>query len=234
MQKETWSWETTRLASSWPRSLAAPSTVRVSRWGYYGTPVLLMPSAGGDFEEVERFGLIAAIQGIVASGRVKVFSVDGIAAHSWIQAKASPDESARAQRAWETLIYEEVVPHIRRDCHSESIEIYTAGFAYGACSAIGLLCHYPDVFRGAIAMSMSFGMPVYWPEGRQLTQLRQRYVQLACGEGSFERPVYSRELAQALTSRGVPHHLDLWGRKYAHGWAAWREMLPKYVVTTIA
>jgi esterase/lipase superfamily enzyme len=231
MQKETWSWETTRLASSWPRSLAAPSAVRVSRWGHYGTPVLLLPSAGGDFEEVERFGLIATIQGIVSSGRIKVFSVDGIAAHSWIQAKASPDESARAQRAWETLIYEEVVPHIRRDCHSDSIEIYTAGFAYGACSAIGLLCHYPDVFRGAIAMSMSFGMPVYWPEGRQLTQLRQRYVQLACGEGSFERPVYSRELAQALTSRGVPHHLDLWGRKYAHGWAAWREMLPKYALT---
>lgn len=231
MQKETWSWATTRLASAWPRSLAAPTTVRVSRWGHYGTPVLLLPSGGGDFEEVERFGLVEAIEGLVSSGRVKVFSVDGLAAHSWIQGKASPEESARAQRAWETLIHEEVVPHIRRDCHSDSIEPYTAGVAYGACSAVGLICHYPDVFRGAIALSTPFGMPMFWPEGRQLTQLRQRYVELACGEGTFERPVFSRELAQALTSRGVPNHLDLWGRKYAHGWTAWREMLLKYLLT---
>jgi len=230
MRKETWSWASTRLASSWPRGLTAPDTVRVSRWGHYGTPVLLLPSAGGDFEEVERFGLIDAIKGLVGSGRIKVFSVDGVAAQPWIQGKASPEDCARAQRAWDTLIYEEVMPHIRRDCHSETIEVYTAGAAFGACSAVGLICHYPDVFRGAIAMSMAFSLPVPWPEGRQLTQLRQRYVQLACGEGNFERPAHSRELAQALTARAVPNHLDLWGRKYAHGWATWREMLLKYVL----
>ena len=229
MQKETWSWASARLAPSWPRGLAAPATVRVARWGHYGTPVLLLPSAGGDAEEVERFGLIGAIKAQVESGRVKVFSVDGIAAHPWILGKASPEECARAQRAWETLIYEEVVPLIRRDCHSDAIETYTAGVAYGACSAVGLICHYPDVFRGAISMSMPFSMPMFWPEGRQLTQLHQRYVQLASGEGSFERPACSRELAQALTSHGVPNHLDLWGRRYAHGWTAWREMLLKYV-----
>ena len=231
MQKETWSWATTRLATSWPRSLAAPATVRVSRWGHYGTPVLLLPSAGGDCEEVERFGLIEALKALVAAGRIKVFSLDGLAAHPWIQGKASPEECVRAQRAWETLVYEEVVPHMRRDCHSETLEMYTAGPAYGACSAVGLLGHYPDVFRGAIAMSLPIVMPMFWPEGRQLTQLRQRHVQLATGEGCFEHPAFSRELAFALTSRGVPNQLDLWGRKYAHGWAAWREMLLKYVLT---
>jgi len=52
MFKETWSWGTTRLAGAWPGNLATPATVRVARWGHYGTPLLLLPSAGGDCEEV--------------------------------------------------------------------------------------------------------------------------------------------------------------------------------------
>ncbi|MEJ1960233.1 MAG: alpha/beta hydrolase-fold protein [Gammaproteobacteria bacterium] len=229
MQKQTWSWASTRLAPSWPRSVAAPTTIRLSRWGHYGTPVLLLPSAGGDFEEVERFGLIESIKGLVASGRIKVFSVDGLSAQPWIHGKAPQEDCARAQRAWETLIYEEVVPRIRLDCHSDTIEGYTAGVAYGASSAVGLLCHYPDFFRGAVALSIPFSMPMFWPEGRQLLQLRQRYVQLTSGEGQFEQPACSRELAAALTARGVPNHLDLWDRKSSHGWVAWREMLLKYL-----
>jgi esterase/lipase superfamily enzyme len=211
MRKKTWAWATMRLGGAWPGSLAPPTTVRVSRWGHYGTPLLLLPSAGADFEEVERFGLIAAIRRLVESGRVKVFSLDGLAAHPWLQARASPDECARAQRAWETLVSEEVLPLIRDDCRND-VEIYVAGAAFGGCSALGLACRFPDAFRGAMAMSMPFSMPVQWPEGRQLTQLRQRFIEIATGEGPFERPVHSRVMAQALSSRAVPNHLDLWGR----------------------
>ena len=99
MLKETWTWATRRLAGSWPGTLATPTTVRVARWGHYGTPLLLLPSAGADFEEVERFGLVSALRVLVESGRIKVFSLDGLAAHPWLQAKAGPDECARAQRA---------------------------------------------------------------------------------------------------------------------------------------
>jgi esterase/lipase superfamily enzyme len=230
MLKETWTWGTTRLEGAWPGSLATPVTIRVSRWGHYGTPLLLLPSAGGDFEEVERFGLIDALRILVESGRVKVFSLDGIAAHPWLQARATPDECARAQRAWEALVSEEVLPLIRRDCRSE-VEIFVAGAGFGACSALGLACRYPDAFRRAVAMSLPISMPVQWPEGRQLTQLKQRFIEIATGEGNFERPVHSRVMAQALSSRGIPNHLDLWGRRYAHGWATWREMLQKHVPT---
>lgn len=228
MLKETWTWTTTRLSGAWPGTLATPTTMRLARWGHYGTPLLLLPTAGGDFEEVERFGMLDAFRPLVESGRVKVFSVDGLAAHPWLQGKAAPDECARAQRAWESVVSEEVLPRIRTDCHSE-VEIYVAGAAFGGCSALGLACRFPDAFRGAIAMSMLLTVPIQWPEGRQLTQLRQRFIEIATGEGDFERPLHSRVMAQALSSRGVPNHLDLWGRRYAHTWSTWREMLQKYV-----
>jgi len=228
MLKETWTWTTTRLSGAWPGTLATPTTIRLARWGHYGTPLLLLPTAGGDFEEVERFGMLDAFRTLVESGRVKVFSLDGLAAHPWLQGKATPDECARAQRAWESVVSEEVLPLIRGDCRSE-VELYVAGAAFGGCSALGLACRFPDAFRGAIAMSMVITPSIQWPEGRQLTQLRQRFIQIATGEGDFEQPVHSRVMAQALSSRGVPNHLDLWGRRYAHTWATWREMLHKYV-----
>src|SRR3954469_13845412 len=103
MLKETWTWASSRLAGSWPGSLATPTMVRMARWGHYGTPLLLLPSAGADFEEVERFGMVDAVRGLIESGWIKVFSLDGLAAHPWLQAKSGADECARAQRAWETL-----------------------------------------------------------------------------------------------------------------------------------
>ncbi len=37
--------------------------VAIARWGTVGVPVLIFPTAGGDFEEIERFHLIGALGG---------------------------------------------------------------------------------------------------------------------------------------------------------------------------
>ena len=42
--------------------------VRLVRWGHHGAPVLLFPTAGGDAEEVERFGLVDSLSGLLAAG----------------------------------------------------------------------------------------------------------------------------------------------------------------------
>jgi esterase/lipase superfamily enzyme len=34
--------------------------ITLVRWGNYGAPVLIFPTAGGDAEEIERFGLVDA------------------------------------------------------------------------------------------------------------------------------------------------------------------------------
>jgi esterase/lipase superfamily enzyme len=124
---------------------------------------------------------------------------------------------------------------------------------FGAFSAVALLCRHPDVFRGAIALSGTFDVskhlhetltpeveavsPLHYlphlSEGAQLTALRRRFVQIATGEGDFEQPAQSRQIAETLTARGVPNHLDIWGRRYAHSWATWREMLLKYTAASV-
>src|SRR5215831_19843123 len=42
--------------------------ITVVRWGTFGRPVLVFPSAGGDAEEIERFGLVDACGPLLAEG----------------------------------------------------------------------------------------------------------------------------------------------------------------------
>ncbi len=239
MQRETWTWSSSRLSEP----------ARVTRWGHFGTPVLLFPTAGGDFEEVERFDLVRVLGELIDKGRIKVFSVDGVAARTWLRGTHSPGHCARVQALYEDYIYEEVVPLMRRDCHSESIEVIAAGAAIGACNAVASLCRHPNVFRAAVALSGTYDLSKYLQngftqevraasplhylpglaEGPALEALRGRFVQVASGEGDYETPEESRRLASALGARHIPHHLDLWGRDHAHRWATWREMLPRYL-----
>ena len=52
---------------------------------------------------------------------------------------------------------------------------------------------------------------------------------LAVGEGRWDTPGNSWELAAALGRRGVPTRVDRWGPPHDHDWPTWREMLPKYM-----
>jgi len=239
MQKQTWQWKSTLVSE--------PG--RVVRWGHFGAPVLLFPSAGGDCEEVERYQLIHAMRELIGHGRIKVYSVDGLAARVWLRGTYPPDHCARAQAAYDAFIHDEVAPIIRQDCHSDSIEILAAGVALGGGAAVASLCAHPDVFRKAIAISGIFDLskyvrggltpelrrvlPVHYlqdlAEGVRLDTLRRRLVLLATGEGDFESPAESEKLASVLLARGVPCHLELLGREHAHSWNTWRKVLPRYL-----
>ncbi|MBX5460930.1 MAG: hypothetical protein IRZ28_07550 [Steroidobacteraceae bacterium] len=239
MQKEAWRWNSTLVSG--------PG--RVVRWGHFGAPVLIFPSAGGDCEEIERYQLIHAMRELIEHGRIKVYSVDGLAARAWLCGTYTPDQCARAQAAYDAFIHDEVVPIIRRDCQSDSIEILTAGVALGGCAAVTSLCAHPSVFRKAIAISGIFDLskyvrggltpelrrvlPVHYvqdlAEGVQLDTLRRRLVLLATGEGEYESPEESERLAGVLLARGVPCHLELLGPEHAHSWNTWRKVLPRYL-----
>lgn len=239
MQKDIWTWHSTRL----------PDTARVVRWGHFGTPVLLFPTAGGDFEEVERFHLIGALEELIDAGRVKVYSIDSVAGRTWLEGKHPPEYCARVQNFYDAFVYEELVPHIRRDCQSPDIQIVTTGASIGAFNAVASLCRHPDAFRLAIGMSGTYDLSKYMQgrsspdfyfssplhylpglgESPQLRRLRERFVLLATGEGNWEDPGESWRMANVLGTKRVPNRVDLWGRDRHHNWETWREMLPKYL-----
>ncbi len=219
----------------------------VARWGHWGQPVLLFPTAGGDAEECERMHMIGALWPLIEGGKIKVFSMDSIAGRAWAD-KRPADYCIALQNAFDACVVHEVVPAIRADCHDEGIEVVVAGASIGAFNAVASICRHPDIFRTAVAMSGSYDMEklmgfranegfyfasplLFLPglEGPQLDALRRRFVLLATGKGRWENPEDSWRMAGVLGGKGVPNRVDEWGEEWDHDWPTWRKMLPQYL-----
>ena len=102
------------------------------RWGSWGIPVLVFPTASGDAEEIERFLMIQALAPLLEAGKVKIYSVDSIAGAAWISKRHSPAFCSRLQTLFARYIVDEVVPAIHADCRGGDVEIVTAGASIGA------------------------------------------------------------------------------------------------------
>ena len=238
MAKDVARWRSSRLEQE----------VQLVRWGHYGTPILLFPTAGGDAEEVERFHLVGALGGLIDAGRIKVYSTDSIAGRAWISGEHTGAYCSRVQTLFDAFVYNEVVPAIRGDCLSGDIEIIAAGASIGAFNAVASVCRHPDAFRMAIAMSGTydlskfltgdfnddfyFSSPLHFLpglDGRQLELLRTRFILMPSGEGEYEDIGESWRMAEVLGSKGIPNRVDSWGQAYRHDWETWRQMLPQYL-----
>lgn len=210
-------------------------------------PVLVFPTAGGDAWEIERHGLIDAVSPLIASSRIKVYSVDSVSGRSW-QRGDDPRHSMWLQNRFDDAVRSEVVPAIRADCRSDDIEIVTAGASVGAFWALEVLCRHPDVFRVAIGMSGTYDLSQWrrghWSddyyfsspidflpalEGAALDRLRSRFAVLASGSGAWEDPEASWRMADVLGAKGIPNRVDIWSEHHPHDWPTWREMLPLYL-----
>lgn len=236
-----------KAESSW-HSDRVEHTVRLVRWGHYGAPVLVFPTAGGDAEEIERHGLVGAVWPLVEAGRIKVFSLDSIAGRSWLEGD-DPRHSMWLQNRFDEMIFREVVPAIREDCRSADIEIITAGASIGAFNAVATLCRHPGDFRLAVGMSGTYDLTGWlgghWSEDfyfssplhylprlssdAVLDKLRSRFIVLATGRGRWENQGETWKLARVLGDKGIPNRVDLWSEDHDHDWPTWREMLPLYL-----
>lgn len=236
-----------KVSTSW-YSPRVEREVNLVRWGHYGMPVLLFPTAGGDAEEVERWHLIGALGELIDDGKIKVYSTDSLAGRAWITAEGSPEYCSLLQNRFDAMIYEEITPAIRTDCQSEDIEIIASGASIGAFNAVATVCRHPDAYKMAIAMSGTYDLSKYL-EGRmnedfyfssplhylpdlsgpQLEKLQERFILLPSGEGQWEDIGESWRLANLLGKKGVPNRVDSWGTDWKHDWETWRAMLPKYL-----
>ena len=86
---------------------------------------------------------------------------------------------------------------------------------------------------GDMNLDFYYSSPLHYlpglEESGQLERLRQRFIILATGEGRWEDPEESWQLANVLGSRGIPNRVDAWGPDYDHDWMTWRKMLPHYL-----
>jgi esterase/lipase superfamily enzyme len=224
------------------------SDVSVVRWGHFGRPVIVFPTAGGDAEEVERMLVIDALGDLIEAGRIKVYSCDSIAGYAMVRGDGDARYRAALLNGFHGFVREEMIPAIWADCGTPGADVVVSGASIGAFNAIAVLCRYPEVVSHAIAMSGTFDLasfigpdagealyfatPLYFLPGLQgpaLERLQHRFAVIASGEGRWENIEHSWRLAKVMGQKGIPNRVDPWGPDYDHDWPTWRAMLPHYL-----
>lgn len=236
------------VKSTW-RSERLGCEATLARWGHFGQPVLIFPTAGGDCEEIERMLVIRVLEPLITAGRIKVYSCDSVAGRVWFGQEGSPQHRMWMQHQFHQYVKHEVVPAIRKDCQKDDIEIWASGASIGAFHSVAVVCRFPDLFTRALAMSGTYNLmrfievkdyteeyfvssPLQFVPtlaGRHLDVLKQRFILLASGDGRAENMGESWAMANVLGRQGIPNRVDPWGPEWHHDWPTWRAMLPKYL-----
>lgn len=225
--------------------------MEIAIYGHFGFSLLMLPTAAADYLEYERFLLIDFLSPYIEAGKVKVFSVNSINAESWLNRRMHPRHKSIRHQQFNSYIYNEVVPFIKKNTSAQT-PIITTGASLGALHAANLYFKRPDLLDGTIAMSGVYDLTNYTDDYfdddvyfnspcHYLPNLnddyflpilrRANHIHILSGSGNYESPDASRRLSGILSSKGIPHELDIWGYDMPHDWPTWRAMLPHYIAT---
>jgi esterase/lipase superfamily enzyme len=239
MKKEFNYWHSPSLGKDMP----------IVTYGDYGFALLLVPTAGADYLEYERFLMIDYLQHYIDSGKVKVFSVNSINNESWLNNGMAGEHKGIRQNQYNQYIFNEVIPFIKASTSAET-PVITCGASLGALHSMNLFLKRPDMINGVIAMSGVYDLSEYskgyWDEQVYfnspqhyvpnltdewyLNNIRKsNHIHILSGSGSYEDPEASRRFAGVLYDKGITYELDIWGNEMTHDWTTWRAMLPYYI-----
>ncbi|MDE3235804.1 MAG: esterase family protein [Bacteroidota bacterium] len=236
MEKQITAWYSPSLDKEMP----------VATYGHFGFALLLVPTAGADYLEYERFGLIEAIAPFITAGKIKVFSINSINNESWLHADMLPEHKAIRHNQFNRYVYEEVIPFVRNSTSMDTM-VYVCGASLGAYHAMNLFLKRPDIINGTISMSGVYDLTDYtkgyWDEqvyynspihyipnladAWYLDKIRaSHHIHIYSGSGKYEDPEANKRFSRVLWDKGIWHDFQLWGSDMKHDWPTWRMMLP--------
>ncbi|MGH2541936.1 MAG: esterase family protein [Ardenticatenaceae bacterium] len=241
MRRDITAWYSERLYDDMP----------IVAYGHAGHPILMLPTAAADFLEYERFLMIEAIRHHILAGRVRVYSINSVNRRSLLNDQTPPPTKVELLGRYDSYIVNEVLPFIRNDCGSPHVLPLVFGISMGGYLAANTFFRHPDVFGGGILMSGTYDIRsylagyyddnVYFNNPKDflpnlndgyflpILQSGTRRILIYTGQGAYEAPQRSYELAQILSSKGIPHDLDVWGYDVNHDWPWWRKALDYYI-----
>ncbi|SDC50637.1 esterase family protein [Niabella drilacis] len=236
--------------SSW-FSPSLQKEMPIVSYGSYGTVLLLVPTAGADYLEYERFQLIDSLAPFIDAGKLKVYSIDSVNNESWLNKHMDHWDKAQRHEQWNTYVYNEVLPFIKNESGEET-PVFVSGASFGALHSMNLFLKRPDLLGGVIAMSGVYDL-TYYTDGFMndtvyfnspwhympnladhgvLEQIRKSpHIHILTGAGAYEDPKAGGAFARILYDKGIYYEFDNWGESYKHDWPTWREMLPHYIGT---
>jgi esterase/lipase superfamily enzyme len=238
MHKEIHHWFSPSLQKEMP----------VAVYGHYGFALVMIPTAGADYLEYERFGLIDQLRSQIDEGKLKVYSINSINLESWMNKEMEGAHKAIRHNQFNQYVFEEVIPFVRNSTSNETT-IITCGASFGALHSMNVFLKRPDLINGVIAMSgvydlmeytsgfydeqVYYNSPIHYIPNLNdhsiLEKIRAGRVIMATGSGNHEDPEANRRFSGVLHSKSIPHELEVWGNDIHHDWPTWKKMLPHFI-----
>ncbi len=232
MNREYHEWQSERLGRA----------MEVLVFGHAGLPVLVFPTSGGRFFDMEDRGLVAALNDRIEGGRMQLVCVDSVDRESWYNLQIAPARRVARHMQYEAYLLHEVVPLIRR--MNPDPRLMALGLSFGGYHAVNIALRHPDLFSGFLSLSGVFDLTIfldgyydqscyfhlpthYLPrlEDRwYLERMRAGQYMLATG---WDDPclAHNQQLDSILTEKGIPHQLHVWDAPNSHDWPTWRRMV---------
>ncbi len=214
------------------------------RYGWFGQPVIVFPSAAGFAHEWDAHGMVDTLAPLLAAGKIKLYCSESNVSQAWTRKEEHPTDRVKKHQAFERYVLSELVPFIRKDCQTDDLPMATSGCSLGGFYAANFALKYPQTFRWALCMSgrydvthftdgfsnldIYFNNPLaYVPRlsGEQLDTIRKNtHLVLVCGQGAWEEGCIEETIALAdvLAAQEIPHRRDIWGREVSHNWEWWK------------
>jgi len=220
-------------------------------YGHFGKPLVIFPCQDGRFYDAENFGLISYIAHIIESGKVKVFTVDGVDSESWTNQLIHPYDRGFRYEQYQKYFTDEVTPFIRNHCNDSELKFIATGASMGAYHAANFFFKFPHIFDGLIALSgvyelkmfvgdyyddfVYFNSPLHFlpnlNDENTLNLYRQSKIIVCCGQGAWEDEMLVNTLAlkRILENKNIPAWIDIWGYDVNHDWPWWHKQLPYFL-----
>ncbi len=224
-------------------------------YGHAGRPVLYIPCQDGRFFDFENFHMTDAWAPFIDEGRVMVFAIDTIDRESWSAIDGDPYWRIRRYEDWIRYITDEMVPFMRNMVNERNDwtgypGIMAFGCSLGATHAANLYFRRPDLFDRLLALSgiytAEYGFGSYMDEVVYNNSplhylpnmpLDHPYIELynlkraiiCVGQGAWELPESTRQLARVLEDKGIHAWVDFWGHDCCHDWYWWYKQVDYFV-----
>ncbi|MDO4961565.1 MAG: alpha/beta hydrolase-fold protein [Eubacteriales bacterium] len=215
-------------------------------YGYAGHPMLFIPCQDGRYYDFESFHMAEVLSPWIDSGKLMVISIDTIDRETWSDEHGDPGHRSWLHECWMEYIFYEMAPFIQgiagqRNGNNDT-GIIVMGCSLGATHAVNIYLRRPDIFDGMMALSGiytgSYGFGGYsdervynnspvdymrnFPADHPYIELYNKNRAVICvGQGAWEQPDTTRELAEEFKAKGINIWVDFWGYDVNHDWPWW-------------
>ncbi|MCI5623602.1 MULTISPECIES: esterase family protein [Anaerostipes] len=224
-------------------------------YGHGGRPVLFIPCQDGHFYDFENFKMTDVWSPWIESGQVMVFSIDTIDEETWSNKSGDPHWRIDRYEQWIKYIVDEMVPFMRATVNQRNgwdgyPGIIAFGCSLGATHAVNLYYRFPDIFDGLLALSGIYtadygwdgymdemvynNSPVHYlgnmsPDHPYIEKYNSGKSIICVGQGAWEEPETTRQLASIFADKGIHTWVDFWGFDVNHDWDWWYKQVTYFV-----